>query len=84
MAFGLALAQDPEAAQVLIAEQLVDLAPAFLGAYGVELPEGVDLMALSSYLLGEAMVLCENDYLSTVNRTIPFVARNLARMRISY
>lgn len=84
MAFGLALAQEPESAHVLIAEQLVDLAPAFLGAYGVEIPEGADLMALSSYLLGEAMVLCENDYLSTVNRTIPFVARNLARMGIAY
>jgi hypothetical protein len=84
VSYGIALAQEPDVAQMLIVEQLVALAPAFLAAYGVELPGDADLMGLSSYLMGEAVSLCEKDYLKAVEKTIPFVAKNLARMGISY
>jgi len=84
VSYGLALAQEHEVAKGLIAEQLVALAPAFLGAYGVELPEGVDLMGLSNQLIDVAMELCKDDYLAAVENTIPFVSENLSDMGISY
>jgi hypothetical protein len=84
VSYGLALAQEHEVAKGLIAEQLVALAPAFLGAYGVELPEGVDLMGLSNQLIDVAIAFCEPDYLTAVKNTIPFVSGNLADMGISY
>jgi hypothetical protein len=84
VSYGLALAQEPEVAKGMIAEQLVALAPAFLGAYGVQLPEGLDLMALSIQLLDAAIAICEADYLVAVENTIPFVSNNLATMGISY
>jgi hypothetical protein len=84
VSYGLALAQEHEIAKGLIAEQLVALAPAFLGAYGVELPEGVDLMGLSNQLIDVAIAFCQPDYLTAVKNTIPFVSSNLADMGISY
>ena len=80
------LAQEPDIAEGLIAEQLVALAPAFLTAYGVELklPEGTDLKQLSDYLIGEAMTLCEDDYLTAVENTILFVSSNIPHMGRSY
>lgn len=84
VSYGLALAQEPDVAQALIVEQLVALAPAFLAAYEVELPPDADLMGLSNYLMGEAIDLCQKDYLKAVERTIPFVAKNLKRMGIAY
>jgi hypothetical protein len=86
VSYGLALAQEPDIAEGLIAEQLVALAPAFLAAYGVELklPEGTDLKQLSDYLIGEAMTLCEDDYLTAVENTILFVSSNIPHMGRSY
>jgi len=84
VSYGFALAQKPDVAQGLIADQLAALAPAFLEAYGVTLPEGTDLTFLSNYLIGMAITLCESDYLPAVDNTIPFVSSNLAGMGISY
>jgi len=84
VSYGFALAQEPDIAQGLIAEQLAALAPAFLGAYGITLPEGINLTALSNELIGIAITVCEDDYLPAVDTTIPFVTTNLARMGISY
>jgi len=84
VSYGFALAQEPDVAKGLILDQLVELAPAFLGAYGVELPPGADLVGLSNYLISEAIDLCQKDYLRAVERTIPFVTKNLADMGISY
>ena len=84
VSYGLALAQEPDVAKGLIVEQLVALAPAFLAAYGVGLPEDADLMVLSDYLIDVAIELCQEDYLTAVENTIPFVSNNLAQMGISY
>lgn len=80
--YGLALAQEPETARELIVEQLVALAPAFLASYEVELDlhEGTTLKQLSDDLIGEAITLCEGDYLSTVQQTILLVSSYLELM----
>jgi hypothetical protein len=84
VSYGVALAQESDIAQGLIAEQLAALAPAFLGAYGITLPPGVDLLGLSNYLIGIALDVCEGDYLPAVEGTIPFVSNNLANAGITY
>jgi hypothetical protein len=84
VSYGLALAQQPDVAKELIVDQLVELAPAFLGAYGVTIPEDTDLTELSNYLLGEAIDLVQGDYFKAVEGTISFVSDNLAQMHISY
>jgi hypothetical protein len=84
--YGLALAQEPDVAQALIVDQLVALAPAFLAAYGVvvDLPDEDELRVLCDYLIGVAMALCEEDYLSAAEGTIPFVSNNLPHMGRSH
>lgn len=83
VSYGVALAQEPAVAQGLIAEQLAALAPAFLNAYGITLPDGTDLNELSSILLGIAVEMCKGEYLGVVDNTIQFVSGNLEGMRIS-
>jgi hypothetical protein len=82
VSYGFALAQEPAVAQGLIADQLAALAPAFLKAYGVTLPDGTDLSGLSTYFLGVAVEMCKGDYLTAVENTIQFVSSNLAEMGI--
>jgi hypothetical protein len=84
VSYGFALAQEPAVAQGLIADQLAALAPAFLAAYGVTLPAGTDLTALSNYFLGVAMEVCKGEYLTAVEGTIQFVSANLAKMEIPH
>lgn len=83
--YGLALAQEPETARDLIVEQLVALAPAFLASYQVELrlQDGKTLKQLSDDLIGEAIALCEGDYLPAVQETIQFVSGNLEHLKRS-
>jgi hypothetical protein len=83
--YGLALAQEPETARDLIVEQLVALAPAFLASYRVELRlhDGTTLKQLSDDLIGEAIELCEVDYLPAVQETIQFVSGNLEHLKRS-
>jgi len=83
VSYGVALAQEPAVAQGLVAEQLAALAPAFLNAYGITLPDGTDLNELSSILLGIAVEMCKGEYLGAVDNTIQFVSGNLEGMRIS-
>jgi hypothetical protein len=84
VSYGFALMQEPDVAKGLLADQLAALAPAFLSAYGITLPEGADLSNLSNYFLNVAIEQCKGDYLSAVEGTIKFVSRNLAEMKISY
>lgn len=88
VSYGLALAQEPDVAKELIVEQLVELAPAFLGAYGVELPEGMtldDMKQVATTLIDQAIAVCKaGDYLAAVQGTISFVSDNLASMGKSY
>lgn len=83
VSYGVALAQEPQVAQGLIAEQLAALAPAFLNAYDVTLPADTDLNELSTYFLGIAIGMCKGEYLGAVDNTIQFVSGNLEGMRIS-
>jgi hypothetical protein len=76
------LAQEPAAAQGLMADQLAALAPAFLTAYGITLPAGTDLSGLSNYFLGVALDMCKDEYLIPVENSIQFVSNNLAGMLI--
>jgi hypothetical protein len=82
--YGFALAQEPAVAKELIAEQLAALAPDFLGAYGITLPAGVDLGALSKLFLGVAIEMCAAEYLTEVENTIQFVSANQAKTGTSY
>jgi hypothetical protein len=87
VSYGLALAQEPAVAKELIIDQLLELAPAFLGSYGVELdgytPEQLKFVATA--LLDQAIIICEaGGYLEAVQGTISFVSDNLAKMHISY
>ena len=84
VSYGFALAQEPAVAQGLIADQLAALAPAFLSAYGITLPDGTDLTELSNYLLGVAMEVCKGEYLTVVEGTTQFVSGNLAEMGIPH
>jgi hypothetical protein len=84
VSYGFALAQEPEVAQGLIADQLAALAPAFLAAYAITLPDGTDLSELSNYFLGVAIDMCKGEYLTPVENTIQFVSSNLAEMAIPY
>lgn len=82
VSYGFALAQEPAAAQGLIADQLAALAPAFLTAYGITLPAGTDLSGLSNHFLGVALDMCKDEYLKPVENSIQFVSNNLAGMGI--
>jgi hypothetical protein len=84
VSYGFALMQEPDVAKGLLADQLAALAPAFLSAYGITLPEDADLSGLSNYFLSVAIEQCEGDYLTAVEGTIKFVSSNLAKMKISY
>lgn len=68
--YGQALMLDEGAAVQAIAEQLVDLAQAFLVAYGISLPPGTDLAPLLKAGITQAMRLCENDFALEVEATI--------------
>ena len=82
ISYGQALMQDQDTAIALIAQQLVDLAKAFLGG----LPEGSkeeDFLNLAKYGLVQSMVICNEDFQQELQETIKFVAHNLANNGIS-
>jgi hypothetical protein len=88
VSYGFALAQEPAAAQELLAGQMAALAPAFLSAYGIALPDNEDeeahLNELSGIFLNAAIKMCRGGYLEAVEDTIAFVTGNLANMGINY
>ncbi len=71
--YGQVLDQDETTAVNLLSGQMASLAVAFLGAYGVTLPPGVDAAALAEAYIYAAMGLCQDDYQAEVEATIDFV-----------
>jgi len=68
--YGQALMLDEAAAVPALAEQLADLAKAFLVAYGIILPEGTELVPFVQLGITQAMLLCEDDFAGEVAATI--------------
>jgi len=81
ISYGQALMQDQETAIDLIAQQLVDLAKAFLG----ELPGPEEqFLQLARYGLSLSMQICSSDFYFELAETIKFVSDGLASNGISY
>ncbi len=79
--YGQVLMQDDATAIALIADNLADIAAAFLAANGVTLPPGVDrtqLVELAKTGIGLSMTLCQDDFYAEVSATSSFVAQQLA------
>jgi len=76
--YGQVLMQDEATAIQLISEQTADLAQAFLGLYGIQLPipeEKIIQMVVGYTTL--AISICENDYQQEIGATIHFVDHQL-------
>lgn len=71
--YGQALTLDEDAAAQALAEQLADLAQAFFAAYGITWPPEVDPIPLLQLGIGQAMLLCENDFEDEVAATIDHI-----------
>jgi len=81
ISYGQALMQDQDTAISLIAQQLVDLAKAFLGE--LPAPEPV-FLELAKTSLSLSMQICAPDFYTELDKTINFVAGQLAGNGISY
>lgn len=81
ISYGQALMQDQDTAMNLIAQQLVDLAKAFLG----KLPDpDSKFLELAKTGLSLSMQICASDFYIELDRTINFVSGQLAENGISY
>jgi hypothetical protein len=83
IAYGQALMQDEEIAIDLIAQQLVDLAKAFLGGLPPNVEEKV-FLELAKFGLVTSMEICSEDFNQELQATINYVAVKLADNGISY
>jgi hypothetical protein len=81
ISYGQAISRAEHVAVQLIAEQIVALAPGFLGG-PLPIPEAdaVELVIVAIY---DSMAICD-DYLAEINATIEFVEDNLAFYGITY
>lgn len=82
--YGQALQQDTETAVYLNALQLEAVAQQVLGAYGVTLPEGVDLKPLMKFGIYKAIELCTGDFAAEIFATRDYVDQQLAEHGIAY
>ncbi len=83
--YGHVLMQDDATAIALMAEQLEDMAKAFLAAYGLPpLPEGVVLQPLLKSGIEYAMHMCAADFHAEVEATAEYVEQQLRAHGISY
>ncbi len=71
--YGQALTLDKDAAVQALAEQLADLTQAFFAAYGYEIPSEFDPTPLLQLGIGQAMLLCKNDFEDEVAATIDHI-----------
>lgn len=84
ISYGQALTMDEETAVQLLAEQMGTLAAAFLNAYGIVLPDGVDLAPLLNLGISQAMLLCAPDFQMELAATVDEVKQQLKEHKISY
>jgi hypothetical protein len=82
--YGQVLMQDEGTAVKLMAEQLADMATAFLAAFGISLPGGLELAPLLEVGIEAARSLCEPDFEVEVKATAEFVEQQLRAHGISY
>jgi len=82
--YGLALMQDEETAVQLISEQTAYIAESFLGAYGIPLPEGIDLMPLIAFAIQQSILICSGDYAEEIEATIYYVSQQLDANGVIY
>jgi hypothetical protein len=82
--YGYVLMQDEETAVMLLSEEMASLAVSYLSVYGITLPEGVDLVPLIEFAVGQAMELCETDYAWEIQATIDHVDGELRARGIYY
>ena len=83
--YGHVLMQDDATAIALMAEQLEEMAKAFLAAFGLPpLPPNVDIEPLLQYGIAQAMSLCWGDFAAEVEATVDDVAHQLRAHGISY
>ncbi|MBT0664586.1 hypothetical protein KI809_09770 [Geobacter pelophilus] len=75
--YGIALSNNEEAAVQILAEQLSSFAAAFLRAYGVTLPDGVNLTPLAAFGIQQAMALCAADFAAELAATRNFTRKQL-------
>ena len=83
--YGQVLMLDDAEAIPLMAEQLEDMAKAFLAAFGLPpLPDNVDIKPLLQFGIAKAMELCAPDFAIEVEATAEFVEQQLRAHGISY
>jgi hypothetical protein len=82
--YGYVLMQDEGTAVMLLSEEMASLAVSYLSVYGITLPEGVDLVPLIEFAVGQAMELCETDYAWEIQATIDHVDGELRARGIYY
>lgn len=82
--YGQALTMEEPAAVQLVSEQMATLAVAFLAAYGIVLPEEIDLVPLVKVGIEQAMDLCVHDFNSELAATVKEVSWQLKAHDIRY
>jgi hypothetical protein len=83
--YGHVLMQDDATAIALMAEQLEDMAKAFLVAVGLPpLSDDLDIKPLLEFGIWQAMGLCKDDFAAEVMATADFVEKELRAHGISY
>jgi hypothetical protein len=75
--YGQALMLDDATAIQLIAEQTADISRGFLSAYGIPLPEEIDLIPLITFAIEQSITLCADDFDEEIAATIDYVDQNL-------
>jgi hypothetical protein len=81
--YGQALMKDDATAIFLNAEQLEEVAKMFLAAYGLPLPDALDIKPLLQFGIMQAMLICSEDFAGEVLATFHFVEQQLATHGIS-
>jgi len=84
IAYGQALTMDEGTAVQLLSEQMAAFAVGFLNAYGIVLPEEVDLAPLLNFGIGAAMELCAPDFQGELTATVAEVKQQLKAHEIRY